>query len=71
MYNPKVSNPSLKNSIPQMKSNQTPFFFGGSQVPDALFLPKSIYNGSKGGGICRTSSSNINSNKIVLPENKY
>ena len=52
-YNPKVSNPNMSNNIPPLRSNgfQTPFFFGGSQVPTDLYLPKAIYNGSQGGGI--------------------
>jgi hypothetical protein len=47
-YNPKVSNPNMTNSIPQMRSwkNQTPFFFGGAQTPIALGLPQSSFNGS-------------------------
>jgi hypothetical protein len=54
-YNPKVANPSLRNDIPQMRSStkQTPFFFGGSQVPTDLFLAKSVYNGSSGSGFHR------------------
>ena len=36
----------------QTKSNalQTPFFFGGSQVPTDLHLRPDVYNGSSGGG---------------------
>jgi len=47
-YNPKVSNPYLSNSITQMRSNdmQTPFFFGGSQVPIDLELPAGSFSGS-------------------------
>jgi hypothetical protein len=47
-YNPKVSNPWLSNSIPQMKSNelQKPFFFGGAQTPIALSLPVGSFSGS-------------------------
>jgi hypothetical protein len=47
-YNPKVSNPNMSNSIPQMRSwkNQTPFFFGGAQTPTALGLPEGSFNGS-------------------------
>ena len=34
-YNPIVSNPLVSKHIPQMESDgfQTPFYFGGSQVP--------------------------------------
>lgn len=82
MYNPKVDNPRAKNNIPQMRSttSQPPFFFGGSQVPDALFIPKSVYNGSKGGSVSnavnkihviKPSASNIDFSKIILPANKY
>ena len=37
-YNPKVSNPYMSNNISQMRSDgyQTPFYFGGSQVPEGL-----------------------------------
>ena len=57
-YNPKVANPRLSNSIPQMSSfkDQTPFFFGGSQVPTDLFLAKNQYNGSSGSGFHKGSS---------------
>jgi hypothetical protein len=36
-----------------MKSgaSQVPFFFGGSQVPTDLFLPKTSYSGSSGSGL--------------------
>jgi len=45
-YNPKVSNPNL--ILPQMKSQvfQKPFYFGGSQVPVNLGLPKKVYSGA-------------------------
>ena len=58
-YNPKVANPTTLNSVPQMESNslQTPFFFGGSQVPQTLFLPKNTYNGSQGSGFHKGSKS--------------
>ena len=43
----------------QTKSNefQTPFYFGGSQVPTGLGLPEPIYNGSKGTGFHKGSLS--------------
>lgn len=52
-YNPKVEHPHLNNNIPQMLSSalQTPFFFGGSQVPVNLALPPSSYSGSSGAGV--------------------
>jgi hypothetical protein len=58
-YNPKVTHPEMSNNIPQMRSGgfQTPFFFGGSQVPTDLFLAKSMYNGAKGGGFHKGSPS--------------
>lgn len=45
-YNPKVSNPNLV--IPQLTSLsfQKPFYFGGSQVPVNLGLPKKVYSGA-------------------------
>lgn len=48
MYFPKVEHPNMSNNIPQMKSEcfQKPFYFGGSQVPVNLGLPKQSYSGS-------------------------
>ena len=56
-FRPKVEHPNLSNQIPQMASGcfQTPFFFGGSQVPHSLGLSKSIYNGSSGSGFHKGS----------------
>lgn len=47
-FNPKVSNPKMSNNIPQMRSEvfQKPFYFGGSQVPVNLALPKRSYSGA-------------------------
>jgi hypothetical protein len=41
-YNPKMANPYMSVNIPQMRSAsfQTPFFFGGSQVPNDLGITK-------------------------------
>lgn len=52
-YNPKVEHPRMSNNIPQMRSEgfQTPFFFGGSNIPSDLFLARSSYNGARGSGI--------------------
>ena len=50
-YNPAVSRPDVWAKFTRSPEFQTPFFFGASQVPNALFLPKSRYNGSKGEGI--------------------
>ena len=52
-YNPKVSHPYSSNNNVNMESGgyQTPFFFGGSQVPTDLFLSKAMYNGSSGSGL--------------------
>jgi hypothetical protein len=52
MFHPKNLNPTTLNNITQMKSSgmQTPFYFGGSQVPSSLSLPKQVYNGSQGSG---------------------
>ena len=48
LFNPMVDNPRMSRHIPQVASfkNQEPFFFGGSQVPNVLFLGKTDYNGS-------------------------
>jgi hypothetical protein len=56
-YNAKTVNPLFY--MKQTKSNefQTPFFFGGSQVPHDLRLAKSQYNGSKGEGLHKGSVS--------------
>ena len=53
MYFHKTCNPRSSNSTPNMKSgaSQVPFFFGGSQVPTDLFLPKTSYSGSSGSGL--------------------
>jgi hypothetical protein len=39
-YNPKVSNPTMSNDIPQMRSGdfQPPFYAGGNQTPYYLGL---------------------------------
>lgn len=50
-YNPATQRPALFARATASPSFQTPFFFGGSQVPSGLMLPKNIYNGSKGEGI--------------------
>jgi len=48
MFNPKISNPTMSNNIPQMRSQvfQKPFYFGGSQVPVNLGLSKTQFSGS-------------------------
>lgn len=56
-YNPKVVHPRMRSSQLVSSEYQTPFFFGGSQVPHALFLPKSAFNGSKGEGLSKGSLS--------------
>ena len=45
-YSPKVSNPNT--IFPQMTSEAflKPHYFGGSQVPVNLGLPKKVYSGS-------------------------
>jgi hypothetical protein len=52
-YNPNVMNPYSIDTRVNTKSGgfQTPFFFGGSQVPNDLILSKAEYNGSSGEGI--------------------
>jgi len=50
MYFPKVTHPHTSNNIPQMRSDtlQTPFYFGGSQVPTSLGMHGSGFHyGSK------------------------
>lgn len=49
----KVQNPNLPNDIPPMESGgyQTPFYFGGSQVPVNLGIDNSI----EGGGLHKTN----------------
>ena len=47
-YNPKVAHPNL---VLISNEFQTPFFFGGSQVPHGLHLAKGSYNGTKGEGL--------------------
>lgn len=52
-YNPSVMNRYSINTKINTTSGefQTPFFFGGSQVPCDLFLSKAEYNGSSGEGL--------------------
>lgn len=47
----KVQNPTMSNEIPQMESNgsQTPFYFGGSQVPSNLGLQNTTHMVNGGG----------------------
>ena len=61
MYFPKVSHPYSSNNNVNMESGeyQTPFFFGGSQVPTDLFLSKAMYNGSLGSGLNRGRSHSV------------
>jgi len=76
----KVNNPYMSNDIIQMRSNefQTPFYFGGSQVPINLGIEetKSKTNhristsGEKiGQGINRQSIYNEKHKNILLPRN--
>ena len=60
-YNPKLSHPYSSNNNVNMQSGeyQTPFFFGGSQVPTDLFLSKVMYNGSSGSGLHRGRSHSV------------
>ena len=48
MYFPKLEHPNMSNDIIQMRSNakQVPFFFGASQIPSELKLPRGSYSGS-------------------------
>lgn len=68
LYNLKVSNPNLRNNIPQLKSGaeQTPFFFGGSQIPTDLFLSKKIYNGSSGSGFHPNLMNELEQSKNIV-----
>jgi hypothetical protein len=56
-FNPKVVNPYGYKAQTESGEFQTPFFFGGSQVPTSLGLPRPVYNGSKGGGFKKGSKS--------------
>jgi hypothetical protein len=53
-YNPKVTHPGL---VLISNEYQTPFFFGGSQVPYGLHLAKGSFNGAKGEGFHKGSTS--------------
>ena len=78
-YNPKVLHPDTLNSkIPQMTSGafQTPFFFGGSQVPTDLFLPKNRYDGSYSSESInpmdmRSNKAEGRGIKVYIPKQKY
>ena len=65
-YNPKVSNPHMSNDIPQMRSdgNQSPFYFGGSQIPIDLGFINT--NHIQGKGINNRHS--IISSKTFIPK---
>ena len=45
-FNPKVVNPYGYRVQTKSGELQTPFFFGGSQVPTDLFLARSSFSGS-------------------------
>jgi hypothetical protein len=73
-YNPKVLHPDMSNNIPQMRSGefQTPFFFGGSQVPIDLSLPQTRYNGSYSSDKIPSQSRPFGRGiKVYLPKQKY
>lgn len=59
-YNPKVAIPGL---VLISNEFQTPFFFGGSQVPSGLLLAKSSFNGAKGEGLTKPRRKR----KLLLP----
>ena len=70
-YNPKVLHPNTLNSrIPQMESGgfQTPFFFGGSQVPTDLHMPTPKYDGSYSSRDLPVKGQGI---KVYIPKQKY
>lgn len=52
-YRYKLEHPNSSNNITPLKSQgfQTPFFFGGAQVPTGLMLNENQYSGSKGSGL--------------------
>lgn len=50
-FNPATQYPRAFARATVSPEFQKPFFFGGSQVPHALLLPKNVYNGSKGEGL--------------------
>jgi hypothetical protein len=72
MYFPKQQNPDASNNNPNMRSGgyQTPFFFGGSQVPTDLFLPKTSYSGSSGSGFSKGSVSKTHPNDLDFTTKK-
>ena len=58
LYHPIVTHPNInKHILTQTKSGafQTPFFFGGSQVPSSINIGR--YDGSKGEGFHKGSKS--------------
>jgi hypothetical protein len=66
-YNPIVSNPHLRKDMysPMVSNNfKTPFLFGGSQVPDVLYLAKHSYNGSSGNGFHKGTPSKTHPNTL-------
>ena len=73
MYFPKVSHPYSSNSNVNMESGeyQTPFFFGGTQVPTDLFLSKAMYNGSSGSGLHKGRSHSVPSDFDMVFSRRY
>lgn len=56
---PKVVFPNGFKKQTKSGELQTPFFFGGSQIPMSLALPEPIYNGSKGNGLTKTKKGDM------------
>ena len=52
-YNPATQHSKQFSRAVGSTAFQTPFFFGGSQIPSGLMLSKNMYNGSKGEGLGR------------------
>lgn len=68
-FYPSVVNHKLKVQT-QSGGFQTPFFFGGSQVPVDLNLPKNMYSGAKGAGFKKDSVSKTHINDLDFTTKK-
>ena len=64
-FQPKVSMPNLSNNIAPMRSGgfQTPFYFGGSQVPNDLHMPQGSFSGSGVSSYSKLSDEPISTHK--------
>ena len=68
-YYPVVVNPHRRVQT-ESGGFQTPFYFGGSQVPVDLHIPKNMYSGAKGSGFKKGSVSKTHINDLDFTTKK-